>query len=513
MPKFGILQMKLGDKRIHEEALKQNKVTAVNEEYDLLTNGDIVLVASGAHPFALVKICDVIPEDEMIEPTFEDGKDFSVEILGYYKADKQLYPVIHDLGGAVPRDGTYLSLNDTSKSTYKLLSSWYELIKKDKKMDLEKYINLLKSNRNLILTGAPGTGKSYLAKEIAKYIGITAKPTKKNAQDIFSKIPVNTEVSTKAGYASIIIDGNKGTSLTYKYGSKGNTLTANFNSHVWDDTINNFKEHNLEKDSYNTAIQEYIKKEFSNFFIEFTQFHPSYDYTDFVEGLRPVKKGETLGFELKNGIFKDFCKKALIASKEDKEKQEPEKRKYVFIIDEINRAEVSKVFGELFYALDPGYRGIKGAVSTQYHNIQEGDTIFDDETGKFYVPENVYIIGTMNDIDRSVESFDFAMRRRFAWKEVKADDRISMWDGNIDNWKAEAKLKMGAINKIIENTEGLNSSYHIGPAYFLKLAHYDGNFQQLWDYHIGVILNEYLRGMPNAHEDFKNIKEAYDKAK
>lgn len=239
----------------------------------------------------------------------------------------------------------------------------------------------------------------------------------------------------------------------------------------------------------------------------FVQFHPSYDYTDFVEGLRPIKKeGEKeLGFELKNGIFKEFCKKA---------KENPNKN-YVFIIDEINRAEVSKVFGELFYSIDPGYRGEKGKVKTQYNNIQTEETFFTDIADDyFYVPENVYIIGTMNDIDRSVESFDFAMRRRFAWVEVKADDRISMWDGEIDVWQAEAKLKMQAINKIIENTEGLkSSSYHIGPSYFLKLKDYNGDVKQLWDYHIGVILNEYLRGMPDAKTIFDELKTAYDGAK
>ena len=241
----------------------------------------------------------------------------------------------------------------------------------------------------------------------------------------------------------------------------------------------------------------------------FVQFHPSYDYTDFVEGLRPIKKGDILGFELKNGIFKEFCKKALLAWEEDENKDN--KRQFVFIIDEINRAEISKVFGELFYSIDPGYRGEKGRVKTQYSNIQTEETCFTDiDDDYFYVPENVYIIGTMNDIDRSVESFDFAMRRRFAWVEVTANDRISMWDGEIDAWKAEAKLKMEKINKIIEDTEGLKSaSYHIGPSYFLKLKEYNGDFKQLWDYHIGVILKEYLRGMPDAKTVLNDLKKAY----
>jgi 5-methylcytosine-specific restriction protein B len=154
-------------------------------------------------------------------------------------------------------------------------------------------------------------------------------------------------------------------------------------------------------DNFNIADGELKKGKGINLSgkIDFVQFHPSYDYTDFVEGLRPVKKGETIGFELKNGIFKKFCKKA---------KDNPNKN-YVFIIDEINRAEISKVFGELFFSIDPGYRGGDGKVKTQFDNIQTEDTCFSNSNDDyFYVPKNVYILGTMNDIDRSVESFDFA---------------------------------------------------------------------------------------------------------
>ena len=83
-----------------------------------------------------------------------------------------------------------------------------------------------------------------------------------------------------------------------------------------------------------------------------------------------------------------------------------ERKNYVFIIDEINRGEISKIFGELFFSIDPGYRGVAGTVQTQYQNLIEDGDIY--ENG-FYVPENVYIIGTMNDIDRSVDSMDFAI--------------------------------------------------------------------------------------------------------
>ena len=120
----------------------------------------------------------------------------------------------------------------------------------------------------------------------------------------------------------------------------------------------------------------------------------------------------------------------------------------------------------------------------------------------------------MNDIDRSVESMDFAMRRRFAWQEVNALDRISMWDGNIDNQKIEAKERMTRLNKAIEEIPGLSSAYHIGPAYFLKLELYqekeDKSFESLWQNHLKGVLFEYLRGLPNSQELLKDLRTAYN---
>jgi 5-methylcytosine-specific restriction endonuclease McrBC GTP-binding regulatory subunit McrB len=142
--------------------------------------------------------------------------------------------------------------------------------------------------------------------------------------------------------------------------------------------------------------------------------------------------------------------------------------------------------------------------------LQDSNDVFYDG---FYVPENVYIIGTMNDIDRSVESMDFAMRRRFAWKEVTAEVRMSMWDGQIDEWKEEATTRLKKLNEKIENIQGLNSAYHIGPAYFLKLEKYkneENPFDQLWANHIKGVLFEYLRGLPNATEILNNLKSTYE---
>jgi DNA replication protein DnaC len=220
----------------------------------------------------------------------------------------------------------------------------------------------------------------------------------------------------------------------------------------------------------------------------FVQFHPSYDYTDLVEGLRPQKSigNKGVDFELMDGVFKQFCLKAL----DDKVK-----KPYVFIIDEINRGEMSKIFGELFFSIDPHYRGEQGVVQTQYANMVKWGNQFDrilgnGKKGQFFVPENVYIIGTMNDIDRSVESMDFAFRRRFTFIEVTAEDSMGML-GQLGKKANDARKVMKALNEALISPEkgGLTSAYQIGGSYFLKLKHKKDkdefiSFEELWDYHL-----------------------------
>ena len=115
----------------------------------------------------------------------------------------------------------------------------------------------------------------------------------------------------------------------------------------------------------------------------------------------------------------------------------------------------------------------------------------------------------MNDIDRSVESMDFAIRRRFTWKEIEAKDAVGMWDDTIPEYKDEAFEKMTRLNEVIEQTESLSKAFHIGPAYFLKLKDYKGDFQKLWDLHIMPLLEEYLRGTFDTETALKNLSVAY----
>lgn len=208
----------------------------------------------------------------------------------------------------------------------------------------------------------------------------------------------------------------------------------------------------------------------------------------------------TQGYSYDFAIYKAIRSKKITASKA-KAKQE-ELKKYIFIIDEINRGEISKIFGELFFAIDPGYRGKSGEIATQYSNLHS------DPDEKFYIPENVYIIGTMNDIDRSVDSFDFAMRRRFRFVELRADERLEML-ASLENeeLEAEAIRRMTALNKEITAVEDLNENYQIGASYFLKLKTLD--FDQLWTDYLQPLLQEYIQGMYDEKSLMNRFARAY----
>lgn len=178
---------------------------------------------------------------------------------------------------------------------------------------------------------------------------------------------------------------------------------------------------------------------------------------------------------------------------------------YVFIIDEINRGDLNKILGELFYAIDPGYRGEKGLVTTQYKTLIEEDDLF---YKGFFIPENVYIIGTMNDIDRSVESMDFAIRRRFAWQEVTSEMTENEILARLKNTDLinQSKSRLKKLNSFLTNL--LGREYNIGASYFLKLTECNNNFEELWENHLYGILYEYFRGYEeDERKNYMNILE------
>ena len=404
------------------------------------------------------------------------------------------------------------------------------------------FSSMLLDAKNLILRGAPGTGKSYLAKEIAAdiisngyyddYLLLTDDQKK---QVEFVQFHPNYDYTdfVEGLKPKLNDDGSMGFELrdgifkrfvtrarkNYEDSQKSQETVAKevsvqeklgeffSNIEFGVDTFktisgSEFTITSVEEDRINISIPGNATvnhlalnlDELRKMLESGLEFEKVKDVTNFFK-----KTFATQGFSYDFAIY-NAIKAQKIKASNTKVKQQ-ELKKYIFIIDEINRGEISKIFGELFFALDPGYRGKKGEISTQYANLHA------DPEEKFYIPENVYIIGTMNDIDRSVDSFDFAMRRRFRFVELKAEDRFEMLDDLKDEeLKAEATRRLTALNKEIVAVEDLNENYEIGPAYFLKLKMLD--FDKLWTDYLQPLLQEYIQGM----YDEKAIMERFAKA-
>ncbi|EPT8339789.1 AAA family ATPase [Vibrio vulnificus] len=264
---------------------------------------------------------------------------------------------------------------------------------------------------------------------------------------------------------------------------------------------------------------------------EFVQFHPSFTYEDFIEGIKPkgVTKDGSIKFELVDGVFKRFCKKA---------KANPSKS-YYFVVDEINRANLSSVFGETLLCLEKDYRhdlhdqngGSKNLIKTQYSSLIE-DMIKDDATNQslayhyengsayFGVPSNVFFIGMMNDVDKSIDAFDLALRRRFQWirkdcdydviaNEVKFNGKDEFH--NIEQYTGACEK----LNRYISDGIGLGKSYEFGHSFFMKIATIaktrtitEKNASTLFTLHLQPTLREYLRAMFAEHELDKQIEDA-----
>jgi len=224
--------------------------------------------------------------------------------------------------------------------------------------------------------------------------------------------------------------------------------------------------------------------------VKVVQFHQSYSYEDFVMGFRP----DGVGFKLEDGPFYRFCK---IAEVDDE-------RPYFFIIDEINRGNLSKIFGELLMLIESDKRDEKNAVRLLYKEEQ------------FYVPENVHIIGMMNTADRSLAMIDYALRRRFAFFEMEpafSSEGFKAWQTEVQNPKFNALISVvKKLNEAISNDASLGIGFRIGHSYFCTNDVVDDKWlSSVIEYELVQLLNEYWFDEPsNAEKWATQLRSAID---
>ena len=374
--------------------------------------------------------------------------------------------------------------------------------------NIDDYLDKLKKSKNLILRGAPGTGKTYLAKEIAKEL----TGGNEDQIDFVQFHPSYDYTDFVEGLRPILGDDGQinfglQDGIFKKFCQKAKEAQKTGGQDNFDESWDLYLEYVNSRDEkeYLTKFSYLTVNSRNNFNINYetkakgTVLTKSYVY-ELYKDEKYLKKPfyRNQGKKVLETLKKRFGLKDYISPTEIKTD-----KNFIFIIDEINRGEISKIFGELFFSIDPEYRGERGSVSTQYANLHETDE-------KFYIPENVYIIGTMNDIDRSVDTFDFAMRRRFRFVEVTAESQVAMLDKELGIHAEEAKLRLRNLNAAIENVQELNSHYHIGPSYFLKLKDVDFNYELLWSDYLKPLLEDYLRGSYEEAETLDTLKRAFD---
>ena len=441
---------------------------------------------------------------------------------------------------------------DSTSDLCKLINSENTNNEGDNMINLQDLTILLQKTRNLILHGAPGTGKTHLAKDIAAFMHFekTYSELTDDEKKQLTEYTGFVQFHPSYDYTDFVEglrpvnngDGQVGferkdgvfkafCERAFKSDATGATdnfweiierfaivLEENDNQGIDIPLISGKGSFRIALNSNEDGFVTLVKTEGGSYeklpsrFYNFEQCYRVYKNLPGVPkgGLDNYRKA-IISFLKKEYGLKDY-NPGTVGSNTNKP--------FVFIIDEINRGEMSKIFGELFFAIEPSYRGAEkcNSLRTQYANLQEVPNVFDEALeirdahnyGHFFIPENVYIIGTMNDIDRSVDTMDFAFRRRFTFVEVKASDtQETILSSLDDSIRTEAIARMNALNTAITEIEGLSSAYHIGGAYFLKLKELDNNFDKLWDYHLEGLLREYLRGLDGGEDLLKELWEAY----
>lgn len=286
------------------------------------------------------------------------------------------------------------------------------------KENFDTYKLILLEKNNLILQGAPGTGKTYTTASLAVDL-------------------VNSQFQDYGDHSKVMEEYNK----------------------------------NLIK--VDTNIGDKTKGRITDGQIGFVTFHQSVEYEDFVEGIKPASDGTNVAYRIENGLFKMMANKAI---------EEPEKN-YVLIIDEINRGNISKIFGELITLLEFDKRiGKDHPITVTLPYSKES----------FSVPSNLFIVGTMNTTDRSVGSVDYALRRRFDFATITSRRDV------VESISSSKSLKLfDAVQKFIEKNHENEldiEDLSVGHSYFLVGKNDNGaKLEMKWKYEILPLLREYYK--------------------